>query len=84
MKVDSAILEQTDLLFQRYAIILPAVKIAAPDIPNPDDAWIIAAAQTASVDWFVTGDKALLDIGHASGEPIIHPRQAYMRLRRLS
>lgn len=84
LKVDSAILEQTDVFFQRYAIVLPAAKIPAPDVPDADDAWIIAAALTAKADWFVTGDKVLLDMGHSAGMPIIHPRQAYMRLRGLN
>jgi len=84
IKVDNSILEQTDVFFERYTITLPAAKAPAPDVPDPDDARIIAAALTASADWFVTGDKALLDMGHASGMPIIHPRQAYMRLRGLN
>ena len=84
LKVDSATMEQADLFFQRYTVVLPAAKIPAPDIPDPDDAWIIAAALIAKADWFVTGDKALLDMSHVSGMPIIHPRQAYMRLRGLN
>jgi predicted nucleic acid-binding protein len=81
LKVDSTTLEQAEIFFQRYAVVLPAAKIPAPDVPDADDAWIVAAALTAQADWFVTGDKALLDMGHATGMPIIHPRQAYMRLR---
>jgi len=84
LKVDSAAMEQADMFFQRYTVVLPAAQIPAPDVPDPDDAWIIAAALTAEADWFVTGDKALLDMGHASGMPIIHPRQAYLRLRGLN
>ncbi len=84
LKVEESILEQTDLFFQRHATLLPAAKTPASDVPDPDDAWIIAAAHTANADWFVTGDKVLLDISPFAGMPIIHPRQAYMRLRGLN
>jgi predicted nucleic acid-binding protein len=84
LKVDSVSLEQTDMFFQCYAVILPTAKTPAPDVPDPDDARMIAAVPTAHADWFVTGDKVLLDRGHAAGMPIIHPRQAYMQLRGLN
>jgi predicted nucleic acid-binding protein len=52
-------------------------------VPDPDDAWIIAAALNAGADLFVTGDKALLELGAVQGLPIIDPRTAYARLRGL-
>lgn len=83
-RVDVITLEQTEVFFHRHAIILPRAQIPIKDVPDLDDAWILAAALTASADWFVTGDKALLEMGHASGMPIIHPRQAYLRLKGLN
>lgn len=83
-KVDIITLEQTEVFFHRHAIILPRAQIPIKDVPDPDDAWILAAALTANADWFVTGDKALLEMGQASGMPIIHPRQAYLRLKGLN
>ena len=83
-RVDVITLEQTEVFFHRHAIILPRAQIPIKDVPDLDDAWILAAALTANADWFVTGDKALLEMGHASGMPIIHPRQAYLRLKGLN
>jgi predicted nucleic acid-binding protein len=62
---------------------LPAAEAPAPDIPDPDDAWIIAAALAAGADWFVTGDRPLLALGGVADMPILDPRSAYMRLRGL-
>ena len=53
------------------------------DFPDPDDTPIIGAALTAEADWFVTGDKALLDLGEIEGLPIRSPRDAYILLRGL-
>ena len=83
-RVDVITLEQTEVFFHRHAIILPRAQIPIKDVPDLDDAWILAAALTASADWFVTGDKALLQMEQASGMPIIHPRQAYLRLKGLN
>lgn len=63
---------------------VPAADAPAAGIPDPDDAWIIAAALTAQADWFVTGDKALLELGEVNGLPILSPRTAYERLRGLA
>lgn len=84
IRVDVITLEQTEVFFHRHAIILPRAQIPIKDVPDLDDAWILAAALTASADWFVTGDKALLEMGQVSGMPIIHPRQAYLRLKGLN
>ena len=54
-----------------------------PDFPDPDDWPIIAAAIEAHADLFVTGDKALLNLGTVEGLPILDPRAAYLRLRGL-
>ncbi len=52
--------------------------------PDPDDAPIIGAALGAGVDLFITGDKALLELGAMEGMPIVNPREAYLRLRGLA
>ena len=56
----------------------------SPGIPDPDDAWIIAAALAAGADWSVTGDKALLALGMVENLSIVDPRKAYMKLRGLA
>jgi putative PIN family toxin of toxin-antitoxin system len=83
LKVDDSALQQAELFFHRYAVTLPAAEAPAPGIPDPDDAWIIAAALAAGADWFVTGDKALLALDAIASLPILHPREAYRRLRGL-
>lgn len=48
---------------------------------DPDDIPVLACALAAKVDWFVTGDKALLDLGRLSGMRIFPPRQGWQMLR---
>lgn len=69
--------------FGEACIMAPAAQAPVPGIPDPDDAWIIAAALDAKAEGFVTGDKALLDLGQHEGMPILSPRAAYQRLRGL-
>lgn len=49
-------------------------------IPDADDIPILASAIAAGADVFVTGDKALLDIGSIEHMPIVSPRQLWQRL----
>lgn len=76
-------LDEAVRFFHRYAKILPAAAEPVPGVADPDDAWIIAAAIAARADWFVTGDRGLLDLGLVQGMAVLSPRQAYTRLRGL-
>lgn len=58
-----------------------ASHVVLQGIPDPDDAPIIAAALAAHADVFVTGDKALLELGTVEALPIIPPREMYERLQ---
>lgn len=80
LKVDSATLAIANRFFDRYTLLVPEATQPTPNIPDPDDAWILAAALSARADWFVTGDKALLDLGSVQGLPVLSPRHAYQRL----
>lgn len=62
----------------------PSALPVPADFPDPDDWPILCAAAHASADAFVTGDKALLALVQFEGVPIVDPRTAYLRLRRLS
>lgn len=84
LKVDEPLLARTAAFFHQYAVQVPAAATPAAGVPDPDDAWIIAAALDAGADLFVTGDKALLELGAIEGLPIIAPRTAYQRLRGLA
>ena len=48
---------------------------SAPELSDPDDVPILAAAQNGNADVFVTGDKALLDLQEWEGMKIVSPRQ---------
>lgn len=62
LKLDPDALARAELFFRRYTLILPAADQPAAGIPDPDDAWIVAAALAAGADAFITGDQSLLDL----------------------
>ena len=82
--VDKRTLDEADIFFQRYAKILPSAKRPISGVPDPDDAWIIAAALAADAQLFVTGDKALLALKRFEEMLIVDPRSTYLRLRGLT
>lgn len=84
LKVDEATLVFAERFFHQYATLVPAADVPAAGVPDPDDAWIIAAAIHAEADVFVTGDQALIDLGRVGTLPILSPRVAYQRLRGLA
>ena len=81
--VHDSSLGETDLFFTRYATILSASDIPAPDVPDPDDAFIVAAAPSADAGLFVTDDKTLLALEAIETMQIVRPRTVFMRLRGL-
>ncbi len=42
---------------------------------DPDDDMVIATAISSDVDYLVTGDKGLLDVGEQRGVQIVSPRR---------
>jgi putative PIN family toxin of toxin-antitoxin system len=52
------------------------------DCPDPSDTPLLAAAIAAGAEFFVTGDKALLEMKSIKGMPVVSPRQMYERLIR--
>ncbi|MBI2313499.1 MAG: putative toxin-antitoxin system toxin component, PIN family [Betaproteobacteria bacterium] len=65
----------------RRQTTVPASRRVLPAIPDPDDRPVVACALAAGADLFITGDKALLELGKVEGLPIVSPRQAWERLR---
>ena len=49
-------------------------------VPDPTDVPILACAIAAKAEVFVTGDKALLDLGSVDNVPILSPRQLWLKL----
>jgi len=73
----------TDTVFGRLTMVEDGAADIPSVFPDPDDWPIIAAAFEAGADLFVTGDKALLELGEVDGLPIITPRTAFLKLRGL-
>ena len=65
----------------RLLQVIPA-QATAPVLPIRDveDPWIVACALQAQVDYFVTGDNELLQLGTVDALPIISPRVCWERL----
>lgn len=49
-------------------------------LPDPDDTPIVASALAAGAEYFVTGDKALQDLGKIGNMAIVSPRKLFERL----
>lgn len=60
--------------------IVETIELPRP-APDPDDAPILAAALAGQAGCFVTGDKALLELGEIAGLPILSPRQFWEKHR---
>ncbi len=82
--VEELPLARAVLFFRDCTRILPAAAEPTAGIPDPDDAWIMAAALEADAEWFVTGDKALLALRQVADLIILSPRNAYERVRGLA
>jgi putative PIN family toxin of toxin-antitoxin system len=80
-RIDDQTLTQAEVFFQRYAHIAPSATKPLPAVPDPDDAWIVAAALIADADYFLTGDKQLLALERIDAMAIIDPRQLFLRLK---
>jgi len=54
-----------------------------PDVPTPandNDARLVAAANAANADFFVTGDRRVLDWKQSGSMRIVSPREAWIEL----
>ena len=61
----------------------PATSLRSARLPRIDaaDMGILACAEQAKVQVFVTGDRALLALKAHAGMPIVSPRELWIRLR---
>lgn len=82
-KVDPTALALAERLICDHAHIAAAATEPSLGIPDPDDAWIVASALRVESSAFVTGDRALLQLGTIGPMPIVDPRTAYLRLKGL-
>lgn len=65
------------------AELSPGAPPVLPECPDPADAIILACALAAGTKFFVTGDKALLEMVAVEGMPIVSPRECWDRLARM-
>lgn len=72
---------QADVETLRYyaAFVDPDEDLAVVD-DDPDDDKFLEAAVAGNVDYLVSGDRHLLDLGSFRGIPIVDPRTFFKRL----
>ena len=69
------------LALTRFVIAAPLAEAVSRD---PDDDQVIACALAARANLIVSGDRDLLDLGHAHGIPIVDASAAVERISRLT
>ena len=69
--------------FQHINMVRDGTTPMPVGFPDPDDWPILAAALCERADLFVTGDKALLELGEVEGVAVVSPRSAFISLRGL-
>jgi putative PIN family toxin of toxin-antitoxin system len=68
----------------RDQIVVPRPETSsAISIRDPDDGWVLASAVAGKADLLATGDRDLLTVAAAAPIPIVSPREAWERLRRI-
>jgi putative PIN family toxin of toxin-antitoxin system len=76
----STVAEVLGLLREQEVVARPA-RPADVSIADPDDAWVLASAQLGKVQFLVTGDQDLLELGKIEDLEILTPRGFWERLR---
>lgn len=66
-------LAEIDASFEEFTEVVTPIETPAVIEADPDDDHILAAADTASVDCIVSGDKHLLQLGSYKAIPILSP-----------
>ena len=79
-RVPDKLLREVDGRLSEFEQAPPASTALSVTVSDPDDIPILACAVAAHADVFVTGDKALLEIGNIDTMPILSPRQLWLRL----
>lgn len=73
--IPAAVAAEFGRLIRETAEVVPEPTIIPEGIPDPDDAPLIAAALAGGAECFITGDKALLQLGSVTGMRVLSPRQ---------
>lgn len=74
----TALTESIELNLRKLAEITPsATALQGVTIDDPDDAPILATALSAGAAYFVTGDKALLELKQIGKMHIVSPRELW-------
>lgn len=84
LRVPPAELKKVRAELEQFELAPASITPLRISLNDRDDIPILACAIAAKADVFVTGDKAILQLGVVKGIPILSPRQLWQRLAGLN
>ncbi|MBI4209511.1 MAG: putative toxin-antitoxin system toxin component, PIN family [Deltaproteobacteria bacterium] len=70
--------EVENLIFSRMEIVKP-LPVEPSECPDPNDTEVLGTALEGECQFLITGDKALIKLGHFEGVEILSPSQFWRR-----
>lgn len=70
-------IDQTIMLMQRYCSLVHLREMAASNVRDKDDLFLLSLAKVVDAEYIITGDKDLLVLGSFGNAKIITPAEAF-------
>jgi len=80
-RAPSGLVDAIESELRAQTVVPRPLEPATIGIRDPDDAWVLASAESGGAELLVTGDQDLLTVADRASIPIVDPRGCWERLR---